>query len=123
MPTANPAGASGSGPAGVRRAPGGRGTAYFILLFVACVLVLNAVVGEKGMLTMFQARREYEELVASVERAKAENAQLREDARRLSEDPDAIEDVARRELGLILPGEKLFIVNDVPPTPKANAQK
>ena len=44
---------------------------------------------------------------------KAENARLREEVRRLTEDPAAIEEVARRELGLIRPGEKLFIIKDV----------
>jgi cell division protein FtsB len=33
----------------------------------------------------------------------------------LKEDPAAIEEVARRELGLIKPGERLFILKDVPP--------
>ena len=42
-----------------------------------------------------------------------ENARLREEARRLREDPSAIEEIARRELGLIVPGEKLFILKDV----------
>ena len=36
-------------------------------------------------------------------------------ARRLREDPPAIEEIARRELGLIRPGERVFIVKDVPP--------
>ena len=38
---------------------------------------------------------------------------MREEARRLREDPSAIEELARQELGLIKPGEKLFIVKDV----------
>ena len=46
---------------------------------------------------------------------RTENARLREEARRLREDPAAIEEIARRELGLIKPGEKLFIVRDVGP--------
>ena len=29
--------------------------------------------------------------------------------------PAAIEEVARRELGLIKPGEKVFIIKDLPP--------
>jgi cell division protein FtsB len=33
----------------------------------------------------------------------------------LREDPAAIEDIARRDLGLIKPGEKLFIIKDVVP--------
>ncbi|MGE3405088.1 MAG: septum formation initiator family protein [Vicinamibacterales bacterium] len=40
---------------------------------------------------------------------------MREEARRLREDPSAIEDIARRELGLIRPGEKLFILKDIAP--------
>jgi cell division protein FtsB len=36
-------------------------------------------------------------------------------ARRLREDPSAIESVARRDLGLIKPGEKVFIVKDAAP--------
>jgi cell division protein FtsB len=47
---------------------------------------------------------------------RAENARLREEAQRLQEDASAIEDLARRELGLIKPGEKLFILKDVPQT-------
>ena len=34
---------------------------------------------------------------------------------RLTEDPAAIEEVARRELGLIRPGEKVFIIKDLSP--------
>ncbi len=64
---------------------------------------------------MRQARKEYDDLAASVVRARAENARLREEARRLREDPKAIEEIARRELGLIRPGEKVFIIKDVPP--------
>jgi cell division protein FtsB len=37
---------------------------------------------------------------------------LREEARRLREEPSAIEEIARRELGLIKPGEKLFIIRE-----------
>jgi cell division protein FtsB len=34
-------------------------------------------------------------------------------ARRLRDDPAAIEEQARRELGLIKPGEVLFIIKDI----------
>lgn len=63
---------------------------------------------------MLRARRQYDELAASIERQKAENARLREEAQRLRDDPSAIEELARRELGLIRPGEKVFIVKDLP---------
>ena len=41
---------------------------------------------------------------------RAENDALRNTVRRLQEDPRAIEDIARRELGLISPGEILFVI-------------
>jgi cell division protein FtsB len=65
---------------------------------------------------MLRAHHEYDELAASIARQRAENARLRDQARRLREDPSAIEEIARRELGLIKPGERVFIVKDVPPS-------
>jgi cell division protein FtsB len=86
-----------------------------LLVFVACVILVDALVGDRGLLASIRARREYDELAATIARERAENAQLREEARRLKEDPSAIEEIARRELGLIKPGEKVFIVKDVTP--------
>lgn len=87
----------------------------YVLILVTIVLVIDAVVGEKGLLALLQARRQYRAVEVALERARAENDELREQARRLREDPAAIEELARRELGLIKPGEKLFIVRDVQP--------
>ncbi|HEY7791882.1 MAG TPA: septum formation initiator family protein [Vicinamibacterales bacterium] len=88
---------------------------HWLLLFFACALLLNALVGDNGFLAMRQARRDYDRLQATVDAERADNARLREEARLLREDPEAIEDAARRELGLISPGERLFILKDVPP--------
>ena len=59
-----------------------------------------------------RARRRYAELAATIERLRRENADLREQARQLREDPATVEELARRELGLIRPGEILFIIKD-----------
>jgi cell division protein FtsB len=64
---------------------------------------------------MFRARQQHDELAAAIARKRADNAQLRDEARRLREDPTAIEEIARRELGLIKPGERVFIIKDVLP--------
>jgi cell division protein FtsB len=87
----------------------------YLLVFVGCVLLVDALVGDKGLVEMMKKRQEYRALEQTLGRARAENATLREEARRLREDPAAIEDIARRELGLIKPGEKVFIVRDVDP--------
>jgi cell division protein FtsB len=84
------------------------------LAFVAGVIVLDALAGDRGLLAMLRVRRQYTALAAALEKDRAVNARLAEQARRLREDPAAIEEVARRELGLIKPGEKLFIIKDVP---------
>src|SRR5688500_18556781 len=91
----------------------GRQLLRHILLFVTLVIVVDAIAGEKGLLALLEARRDYAALERSLARARAENAELRETARRLREDPAAIEEAARRELDLIRPGEVLFIVKDV----------
>ena len=88
---------------------------HVLLLFVASVLVVDGLVGDRGLLAMLRARQEYDALSATIARQRAENSRLREVARRLREDPSAIEEIARRELGLIRPGERVFIVKDVPP--------
>jgi len=87
----------------------------YLVLAVGVVLIVDALVGDRGLLAMLKARQQYRTLEASLARSHAENGQLREQARRLREDPDAVEEIARRELGLIRPGEKLFIVKDVKP--------
>lgn len=91
----------------------GRSLVRHVLLFITLVIVVDAIAGDKGLLALLEARRNYAALGRSLARARTENAALRETARRLREDPAAIEEAARRELGLIKPGEVLFIVKDV----------
>ena len=74
----------------------------------------HGLVGEKGLLESIKKRQEFAALEQSIQRARAENARLREEAKRLRSDPATIEDLARRELGLIKPGEHLFTLKDRP---------
>lgn len=112
-----------SKPAPKRRAPKAkppvrnRKLVHWLLLFVASLIVVDGLVGERGLLAMLRARHEYDELSSTIARQRLENARLRDEARRLKEDPAAIEEIARRDLGLIRPGEKVFIVKDVPHAP------
>lgn len=104
----------------VPKRPGrSRQVVRWLLLFVAAIIVVDSLVGEQGLLAILRARKQYEELAATIARQRAENAHLRDEARRLTDDPAAIEEIARRELGLIRPGEKVFIVKDVPPASRS----
>ena len=95
--------------------PRGRRILNVLLGFATVVMMVDALVGEKGLVARMRAREEYQRQVASVEKLKLENAKLRETATRLRDDPSAVEAIAREELGLIRDGELLFIVRDVKP--------
>jgi cell division protein FtsB len=92
-----------------------RKTLQVLLVFVTLVLVINALVGERGLMETIRARKQHAELMTSIERLRSENARLRDDVRRLLSDPATIEALARQELGLIKPGEILFIIRDARP--------
>ena len=101
-----------SGRTGRRR---GRRAVEYLLLGIGAVLVIDALVGDKGLLEIIKRRDEFRALEQTLVGAREENARLRDEARRLKEDPAALEEIARRELGLIKPGEKLFIIRDIAP--------
>lgn len=84
----------------------------YVILAFALVVVVDGLFGDGGLLDTLRARKDYATLDRYVANLRAENAGLREQARKLKEDPTAIEAVAREELGLIYPGETLFIVKD-----------
>jgi cell division protein FtsL len=121
-----PANRESSGPAPRRKAAAAaaavqperrRRTVQMLLVFVTVVLVINALVGDRGLMETLRARQQHQELAASIDRLRAENGRLREEVQRLSSDPAAIEALARQELGLIRPGELLFIIRDAKPAP------
>jgi cell division protein FtsB len=79
---------------------------------ITVVLVVDALVGDKGLLETIRARRQYDTVAGALSATRADNARLREHIRRLKEDPASVEAIARQELGLIRPGEVLFIVRE-----------
>jgi cell division protein FtsB len=88
------------------------------LALVTVILVVDALVGDKGFLDTLRARRQYREIAAALAQKRQENARLREEMRRLRDDPARIEAVAREDLGLMRDDEVLFIVHDENAPPK-----
>jgi cell division protein FtsB len=87
-----------------------------VILFSLCVsfVVIDAFAGDRGLAALVRTRQDHDRLATEVEARNRENDRLRERIRRLrGGDPTAIEEIARRELGLIKPGERLFIIHDV----------
>jgi cell division protein FtsB len=97
------------------RAARARRIVRVLVLAFSGLVVVDSVVGERGLLAMLRARHEQQQLAGRIARVRAENERLREETRRLHDDPYAIEEIARREMGLIRPGEKIFIIKDLPP--------
>jgi cell division protein FtsB len=96
-----------------RRPARTRRIVQWLLVGVAIVVLVDALVGDRGLLAMLRARQEHDEIAGAIARQRTENARLRDVAKQLREDPATIEEIARRDLGLIHPGEKVFIIRDV----------
>ncbi len=86
-----------------------------LLVFVTVVLLIDALVGDRGLLERLRAGEQFRAAEGELERLRQENARLREHVRRLNEDPSLIESLARKDLGLLRPGEVLFIIKDAKP--------
>ena len=86
-----------------------------LLGFATVVLLVDALVGEKGFMDRMRAGQQYQQHLARLEALQQENRALRSQILRLDSDPSAIESIAREELGLMKKGELLFIIRDVKP--------
>jgi cell division protein FtsB len=105
----------------------GRGVAKRVAKWVAVAFVTLAMVdgifGQRGLIENGRLADRNAEMKATVEALKADNEALADESRRLKEDPAAVEDLARRDLGLLKQGELVVILRDVPaPTPTTPAE-
>jgi cell division protein FtsB len=85
-----------------------------LLVFVSCLLLLDALFGDKGLAETLRARQDLRRASANLDSLKRENAVMRGQVRRLQGDPAEIEAVARKDLGLVRRGEILIVLKDLP---------
>ena len=95
--------------------PLGRRVLHYLLVFAIVVLAVDGLAGDNGLLDRIRATRDYDAQLQALEAQRLENERLRYQIRRLRDDPAEMEALARRELGLIRPGERLFIIRDARP--------
>ena len=81
----------------------------------AALLLAESIFGERGFSAMIEARKQHHAMQQSLDQLRGENSALRSQARRLKEDPKAIEEIARRDLRLMADGEVVFIIKDAKP--------
>jgi len=99
-PTAPPAPA----PSGFSR------VGWFLLIFLfLAAIVLDSFFSESGLLKIWQMAREHQLLTQEVAELEKANAEMEAQIEALRSDPEAIERVAREELGYIRPGEEVFL--------------
>lgn len=84
----------------------------YVLLFVSAAFMVNALVGDNGMLATMKIGRTYAQLWHEVNDLRTRNRNDLNEMNRLKSDPSAIEEAARKDLGLIRPGETLVIIKD-----------
>jgi cell division protein FtsB len=77
-----------------------------LLLLVGLAVV--SLVGDRGLVRLYQMHQEKTTLEGEVESLAATIDQLKDEARALRSDAATIEAIAREELGLVKPGELVF---------------
>ena len=74
-----------------------------------CLFLVYSAVGERGFIRLYQMIRERDNLRVRVHTLEEQNMRLTEEIGHLSDDPATVESLARIGLGLVRPGETVFI--------------
>ena len=80
----------------------------WIVAGVLALLLVAGVLGDKGVLQLWRLRAEVEGLNRDVQALEAENERLSRAIAELRDDPSVLERIAREELGLVRPGERVL---------------
>ena len=80
----------------------------FIILFVFLVMGLLTFFGEKGILHLLRLKGELTRIKEENQRTEEENQRLREEVKRLQREKRYIEEIARKELGMVKEGEVIY---------------
>ncbi|MDR3720612.1 MAG: septum formation initiator family protein [Candidatus Acidoferrales bacterium] len=85
-----------------------RRNANWFLAGALALLLIQDVFGTHGVLAMRRAQKEAANVKKEIEQLNEENRQLQDRVKSLKTDPQAIERIAREEMGLARPGEYIF---------------
>ena len=82
----------------------------FLLLVLIFLLILGILTffGEKGILHLFRLQKEVARIKEKNIKLEEENQKLREEVKRLQSDKRYIEEIARKELGMVKEGEIIY---------------
>jgi cell division protein FtsL len=82
----------------------------FLLLILIAVLIFGILTffGEKGILQLFRLRKDLVLVREKNVKLEEENQKLKEEIKRLKSDKRYIEEIARKELGMVKEGEIIY---------------
>lgn len=78
------------------------------ILLLVSVMVFFTFFGDKGLLQVYRLRKELREIEGANRGLEKENERLRTEIHQLRTNRDYIEELARRELGLVKKGEVVY---------------
>jgi cell division protein FtsB len=106
----------------MRNARLGQGRSYrgaiLALLLVCVALVVHEIYGEHGYLALRREKSDYDTLQREVRRLQEENQQLEKRIEALKSDPKAIERIARDQMHMARPGERIYTLPEKDTDPK-----
>ncbi len=80
---------------------------YLLLTFII-IMVFLTVFSDKGLVRIYQLSRERDNIRTNSRLLKAENENLKEEMQRLKTDNRYIEEIARKELGMVKPTDIIY---------------
>ncbi|HKQ85336.1 MAG TPA: septum formation initiator family protein [Candidatus Acidoferrales bacterium] len=82
--------------------------ATLLLAAGMALLLISDVFGTHGVLAMRRSQKQAAEIQKRIEQLNQQNQQLEAKVKALKTDPEAVERIAREEMGLAKPGEYIF---------------
>ncbi|OGP63257.1 MAG: hypothetical protein A2169_08435 [Deltaproteobacteria bacterium RBG_13_47_9] len=94
---------------------------FMLVLFSLLTLGLLTFFGEKGILHLLHLKKELARIKEANVKVEEENRKLQEEVRRLKHEKRYIEEIARKELGMVKEGEMIYQF-DLPAPRKENTK-
>ena len=89
-----------------------------IVFFAMFILLLVVILGDKGWVELRRLQHTQQALIKGNALLTQENSKMYDTIDRLQNDPEYIENIARRELGMIRSNELIFTFNSESKAPK-----
>jgi cell division protein FtsB len=80
----------------------------FLILIFSLILGLLTFFGDKGVLHLLRLQRELSRIKDDNRKIEEENQKLREEVKRLQSEKRYVEEIARKELGMVKEGEIIY---------------